>query len=310
LFTIGSVEIRGPVLLAPIAGYTDSPFRRVAVEHGAALTVTELISAEGIVRGGEKTAALARFSPSERPIALQIFGNDPSVMGEAAAAAEAVFSPDIIDINMGCPSARICSGGEGGGAALLRYPELIEKIASSVVKKVKIPVTAKIRTGWDHSSINCFDVQRILENCGISALFVHGRTRAQGFSGKADWNIIKELREKGTIPVIGNGDILSYNEAMERIAFSGCPAVMAGRGAIGNPWIFSAVTPSFEGIKARIVSHLDLMTDSFGQRGIILMRKHIVKYIHGFRNASKYRAGLLMSTTRDEIIEVLNSVEV
>jgi len=306
MIEIGKIKLQSPLVLAPIAGFTDSPFRRICVSHGCALTMTELISAEGIVRKNKKTMDLLKFTDMERPFAIQIFGRKPETLAEAAAVAESL-EPDLIDINMGCPARKVV--GSGNGSALLREPALVARIAEAVVKKTKIPVSAKIRTGWDESSLNYMDVVKALEDSGISFIIVHGRTRVQQYTGHADWNIIREIREKSSIPVIGNGDIDSYEKALEMMEFSGCPAVMIGRGAIGNPWIFSGRKPEMHEIIETIKLHLDLMLDEYGNRGIHMMRKHIVRYIHGIKNAARARSLIVKATGREEITDILDELE-
>ena len=292
-------------MLAPIAGFTDSPYRRIARRHGAGLVVTELVSAEGIVRMNRKTRDLLGFSDEERPIAVQIFGNGPDIMADAAAVVEEL-GPDMIDINMGCPARRVCAS--GSGAALLLDPNKIRAVTESIVKKVRIPVTAKIRIGWDVDTLTYRDTVRALEDAGVSLIFVHGRTRAQQYGGRADWNVIREIVEMTAVPIVGNGDIRSFTDAHERMAFSGCPAVMIGRGAIGNPWIFSGRTPTSAEVITQIKEHLDMMIDAYGDWGIMLMRKHFVRYIHAFRGAKKIRKEIVVSNDRDEIHEILDSL--
>ncbi len=303
MIDIGHVRSASRLMLAPIAGFADSPFRRIARRHGAGLVVTELISAEGIVRRNRKTMELAYFHEEERPIAIQIFGNNPEIMSEAAVVVESL-EPDMIDINMGCPARRICAS--GSGAALLLDPKKINTIASSIVKRVHIPVSAKIRLGWDHSSLSYSDTTRALEDAGVSMIFVHGRTRAQQYGGTADWNIIRDIASRARVPIVGNGDIHSYGDAVEKMEFSGCQAVMIGRGAIGNPWIFSGKQPSIEEVVDQIKGHLDLMIELHGDRGIMLMRKHFVHYIHAFHGARHIRKDLVMAIERDEIHRILD----
>lgn len=306
MIELGRIKLAGPLVLAPIAGFTDSPFRRICVSHGCGLTMTELISAEGIVRKNKKTMDLLKFSEGERPFAIQIFGRKPDTLAAAAEVVE-TLSPDLIDINMGCPARKVV--GSGNGSALLKDPALIAKIAGAVVKRTSLPVSAKIRIGWDESTLNYLDVVKALEDSGISLIIVHGRTRAQQYSGRADWNVIKEIREKSSVPVIGNGDIDSYGKALEMMEFSGCPAVMIGRGAIGNPWIFSGRTPEPAEIFDTVKLHLDLMLDEYGERGIHMMRKHIVRYIHSTKNAARARSAIVHAVSRDEIFDILNDLE-
>jgi len=305
MIKLGNISAAGKIMLAPVAGFTDSPFRRIARRHGAGLVVTELISAEGIVRANRKTMDLLAFREDERPVAIQIFGNNPAVMADAAAIVEGL-GPDMIDINMGCPARRICAS--GSGAALLLEPKKIRDIAEQMVKRVRLPVTAKIRIGWDQGSLNYPDIVKALEDAGVSMIFVHGRTRAQQYGGNADWNVIRDIAATSRLPIVGNGDIRSHEEALTRMEFSGCPAVMIGRGAIGNPWIFSGAAPAISEVTSAIKEHLDMMLDYYGDRGIILMRKHFVRYIHAFPGAKHIRRDLVVATERDEIHRILDSL--
>ena len=302
---IDYLNLKSPLLLAPIAGYTDSPFRKICIKHGCGLTMTELISAEGIIRNNKKTMELLSFTDEERPMAIQIFGKKPEVMAEAASVVT-LMKPDFIDINMGCPARKVC--GSGSGAFLLKDPDLIFRITESVVKSTSIPVTAKIRTGWDENSLNYMEVARALESAGASFITVHGRTRAQQYSGFADWNIIQEICSEVKVPVVGNGDIDSYEKAFEMMKFSGCAAVMIGRGAIGNPWIFSGIKPEIPEIISQVKEHLELMMEEYGGRGIHMMRKHIVKYINGIKNAAKARTLLVRAADKYEIFRILDTL--
>ncbi|MCX7678325.1 MAG: tRNA dihydrouridine synthase DusB [Spirochaetes bacterium] len=304
--SLGRLRIASPLVLAPMAGYTDSPFRRIARTHGAGFTVTELISAEGIVRGNAKTKKLLIFTESERPIGIQIFGNDVNVMETAAQIVE-TFLPDFIDINMGCCAPKVCN--VGMGAALLKDVTLLGKIAKKVVRAVHVPVSAKIRLGWDFTNLNYREVIHALEDSGVDFITVHGRTRSQMFSGKSDWNAISQIASFSKVPIIGNGDIASYAEAIARLKESNCAAVMIGRGAIGNPWIFSGKLPTFEERIKQIIHHIDLMISMYGEYGIILMRKHLVKYIHGFRGAALFRNQLLHAKERNEVIFLLQQMQ-
>ncbi|TAL39480.1 MAG: tRNA dihydrouridine synthase DusB [Spirochaetes bacterium] len=303
--TLGTLHLESPLLMAPIAGFTDSPFRRIVRRHGAGITYTELISAEGIVRGCRKTMELMHFSAEERPLGIQIFGMDADRMAQAA---ELVceLGPDLIDINMGCCAPKVCHS--GSGAALLRDLDLLGEIATAVVKRAHIPVSAKIRLGWDDDSRNYRETLRVLEGSGISFVTVHGRTRSQRYSGRADWEAIAEIRALASIPVIGNGDIVSHDQALHRLAESGCAAVMIGRGALGNPWIFSGRQPSMAERAAVIRAHIDLMVERFGNYGLILMRKHLVRYVHGVKNASRIRDTLVHLDTYADIIAVIDSL--
>ena len=305
MIQIGNLKINGNLVLAPMAGLTDSPYRCIAKKHGAVLTVTELISAEGIIRGNRKTADLLRFTDAERPIGIQLFGSNPSSMAEAAKRAEEL-SPDFIDINIGCSVRRVLRG--GSGAALLSEPALLGEIASGIVKSVRLPVSAKMRIGIDENKKNFAEIINILQDSGVSFISVHGRTRAQCFRGEADWEAIKEIKSMCRIPVIGNGDIKSHEEAILRLQSSGCDAVMIGRAAIGNPWIFGVQKPGSSEVVRQIIEHLDIMLDFYGEKGIILFRKHIVKYIRGMKESAKLRSVLVNATTKEEIVNQLGKI--
>jgi len=302
---LAGVELAGRMVCAPIAGYSDSPYRRIARAHGAAMVFTELVSAEGIVRGGKKTARLYEFRPDERPIGIQIFGGNPSVMGEAAARLEAA-DPDVIDINMGCCMLKVTN--TGSGANILRDPSRAHAIAAEVVRRAGRPVSAKIRIGWDFETINYREIVPALEEAGVAFITVHGRTRNQKYSGLADWDAIAEIASLARVPVIGNGDIVTHSGALERLHASGCAAVMIGRGAIGNPWIFSGRVPGLSETVALIRRHLDYMTEWYGDYGLVLARKHVAKYLHGFHGASMARSRLMRAESRPEVDAILDAL--
>jgi nifR3 family TIM-barrel protein len=295
----------GDLVLAPMAGITDSPFRRIARRCGAGFVFSELVSAEGILRKNRKALDLLAFTEEERPIGIQLFGKNPAALAEAAKLAEEL-GPDLIDINMGCCAPKVCSN--GSGAALLMDPALAGAIASEVVKSVSLPVSAKIRIGWDDRSKNYMEVIRRLEDAGLAFISVHGRTRSQKYSGSADWNIIEEIARSASVPVIGNGDICTHDAALERLRTSGCRAVMIGRGAMGNPWIFNGAAPSMQEVITMIRVHLELMTGRYGEYGTILMRKHLAKYIHGVRNAARVRSALMTAVGADEILSIIDTL--
>lgn len=305
MLMLDKIRIENPLMLAPMAGFTDSPFRRIARRHGAGLVVTELISSEGLVRGCKKTLGFLRFNEEERPIGIQIFGKSPEVMGRAASIVED-YKPDFIDINFGCPARKVYKN--GSGSALLSDIAKLEEIASTVVKSVRIPVTAKIRTGKNESNFTYRETVKALEYSGIKMIFVHGRTADQGYGGKSNWDIIQEISEFTSLPVIGNGDIETHEHALGMMKKSGCSGVMIGRGAVGNPWVFSGEKPVGKSLIDQIMEHLDLMIELYGERGIVLMRKHVVKYIRGFKNASMVRKDLLTSTDRSEIFKIINDL--
>jgi tRNA-dihydrouridine synthase B len=235
-FTIKSLVIQNPFILAPLAGYTDLPFRLLCRKYGASLCYTEMISCHGLVYNKKKTMQMTQTVPEERPVALQLFGADPVMMGEAAAIVSDL-NVDIIDINMGCPVKKVVK--KGAGAALMKNSSLAAEIIRQVCRKTSLPVTVKIRTGWNHETITAPEFAQMAEDCGASAIAVHGRTWNQGFGGEVDWSTIERVKKGVSIPIIGNGDITTYPEGLARLEMSGCDGVMIGRGALGNPWVFS-----------------------------------------------------------------------
>ncbi len=307
MFTFGSCTIKNELVLAPVAGYSDSPFRRIALKNGAGFVVTELISAMGIVRNNLKTVNLLKSADDEHPLGIQIFGSDPDLMAEAAGIVEG-HKPEFIDINMGCPATKVVKAGVGSGSALLREPEKAGAIAEAVIKRVSVPVTAKIRLGWDANELTYRDVVRRLEDSGITLIAVHGRTKAQGYSGEADWDAIEEIAAMTELPVVGNGDIENHAEAMQRLNQGGCTAVMIGRAAFGNPWIFSGHEPTVEERIATVKEQLRMNIEYYGDWGLMLMRKHMAKYFHGFRDASSIRKKLVTAPTVEAVHEILDSI--
>ena len=245
MFNIGKVKIKYPVLLAPMAGVTDMPFRTICKQMGASMMYTEFVSAEGIIRENTKTLDMIKFADFERPIGVQIFGDNPKVVGKSAKYIKDNFNPDIIDINFGCPVPKITK--KGAGSAALKNLSLMNDIALSVVENANgTPVTAKIRAGWDSNSIVAIEAGKILEKCGLKAMTLHGRTTKQGYSGSSDWNLIKKLKNEINIPVIGNGDVSSISDFKKIVEETGCDAVMIGRAALGNPWIFEEIKCHYE----------------------------------------------------------------
>lgn len=296
--TIGNVELTNPYILAPMAGVTDLPFRLLCREQGAGLLCMEMVSAKAIQYNNKNTKALLEIHPEEPPVSLQLFGSDPEVISEIAKQIEELpFS--ILDINMGCPVPKIVRNGEG--SALMKQPKLVYEIVSKTVKAIKKPVTVKIRKGFDDSCINAVEIAKIIEDAGASAVAVHGRTREQYYSGKADWDIIRQVKEAVSIPVIGNGDVVSGASAIAMQKETGCDGIMIGRGAQGNPWIFSELLaydrtgemparPTIEEIKEMIYRHARLQVKYKGEYlGIREMRKHVSWYTSGLPNSAKLR---------------------
>lgn len=296
---IGSVEINGKVALAPMAGVTDAAFRELCQSFGAAYTVTEMVSAKAVEYKDKKTAALADLSRDKRPIFLQIFGSEPDTMALAAERLTA-FSPDGIDINMGCPVPKIA--GNGAGSALMKTPSLCGEIVAAVKERVDVPVTVKIRTGWDKNSINAVEVAKYCEEAGAAAICVHGRTRDQMYQGSADWEMIRRVKEAVSVPVIGNGDVVGAQSACMMLEQTGCDLIMVGRGALGNPWVFREINAYLTescrilpppGIAERVVTirkHIGKMCEYKGESlGMREARKHVGWYIHGLRGAAELR---------------------
>ena len=310
---IGNVELRNNIILAPMAGITDLPFRLICEEYGAGLTCTEMISSKGLYYGDGKTKLLLNTKDEKRPVAAQIFGSDIDAMGYAAKFVSDFV--DIIDINMGCPAPKIVKNGDG--SKLLLDLNLVKNIATTVVKASKVPVTVKIRKGWDNNNIVAVEVAKILENAGISAITVHGRTRAEYYSGKADWNIIRKVKESVKIPVIGNGDITSKEEAIKVFEQTNVDGIMIGRASIGNPWIFEEIVNYLEGKEQRnvtkeekletIIKHIELAIEEKGEIVAIKeMRKHLAHYIRNTKDASIARQKINMINAKGELIDCLN----
>ncbi|MBM3422232.1 MAG: tRNA dihydrouridine synthase DusB [Chlorobi bacterium] len=315
---IGSIDIDRPVILAPMEDVTDQAFRQLCKRCGADIVYTEFISAEALRRGIEKTVRKLRVDAVERPVAVQIFGSTVESMIEAAAVAE-TYSPDFLDINFGCPTKKVA--GKGAGAALLREPDTMQAIAEAVVRRVGIPVTAKTRIGWDHDSINIVDVVHRLQDAGIQALAIHGRTRSDMYKGRADRGWIAEAKRHATIPVIANGDIWSADDALAMITETGADGIMIGRGSIGNPFIFSQVRHLMKtgthapppGFRERIhaaVEHLRLSVHFKGEKyGNLEMRRHYATYLKGLPKVSHVRNQLVREENWEHVVEILLAYE-
>jgi len=319
MLTIGHIKIKYPILLAPMAGVTDYPFRLLCKEQGAGIVYSEFVSAHGIIRENEKTLNMIRFTEFERPIGIQIFGDQPSVMAKAARFVYDQFNPDIIDINYGCPVPKITK--KGAGSAALRDLSLMSEITSAVVESVpNVAVTVKMRTGWNSDSIIIPEAGNLLEKSGVKAITLHPRTTKQGYSGSSDWSYIKDLKQAVTIPVIGNGDITSVDKMHEMIEQTECDGIMVGRASLGNPWIFNTLIASLKGdpippnpcIKEKIAMcrrHLELSLQTHGGRiGSNLMRKHFAWYLKGFSGAVALRKKLVTAPSVDEMRNILSDI--
>ena len=312
---IGNVEIDNNLVLAPMAGVTDLPFRVLCREQGCGLLYTEMVSAKAILYNNKNTESLLEVEPEENPISLQLFGSDPQIMADMAKRLEE--RPfDIFDVNMGCPVPKIVNNGEG--SALMKNPLLVGQIVEAMAKAVKKPVTVKIRKGFNDDMVNAPEIAHIVEESGGAAVAVHGRTREQFYSGKADWDIIRQVVERVHIPVIGNGDVNSAEDVLAMEEQTGCAGVMIGRGARGNPWIFSRINeyrrtgllpprPNVEEIKAMIKKHAALQLKYKGEYiGVREMRKHVAWYTSGLKNSSALRNAVNMTESMDELMKLID----
>ncbi len=315
-FKIGNVEISNQVCLAPMAGITNSVFRKIVKEFGCSLVFGEMISDKAIIYNNKKTKEMLYLTNEERPIAQQIFGNDKETLREAAKIIYKEMKPDIIDINMGCPVLKVAVKAQAG-AALLKNIDKIYKIVKEVVEAVPCPVTVKIRSGWDKDNINAVEVAKLCEKAGASAITVHSRTRSQGYSGKADWNVIKEVKENVSIPVIGNGDITSPQDAKKMLDETNCDAIMVGRAVLGNPWLIKQIVvylnenkilngPTFnERINMCIRHFNDLLIFKSEKEALLEIRSHIIWYLKGLPNAKEIRKQLFNVKNKEELIKIL-----
>ena len=312
--SFSNLQLKNNLILAPMAGITDLPYRLIMKEFGAGLVFTEMVSANGLIRDGVRTRELLRSAPEERPLGIQLFADSPDVLARAAA----MVSEDgeLIDVNMGCPVKKVVRS--GAGSALLQNPILIGKIVAAVRKATPLPLTIKIRSGWDQQTVNYLEIGRIAEEEGADGLVLHPRTRSQGFSGHSDWQHIRQLKEQSRIPVIGSGDIFSAADALDMLETTGCDGIMIGRGGYGNPWLFKEIAaalagdflpPPAEEERLRVArKHLDLYVDLFGNyKAVMDMRKHLCWYVRGLSGAAQFRQAINKTGNLDDMKDLLES---
>lgn len=316
---IGNIEIANKLVLAPMAGITDLPFRIICKEFGAGLVYTEMVSAKALWFGDKKTASLLQTGEHESPVAAQIFGSDPECMAFAAKKAAEISGADFIDINMGCPVGKIAKSGDGSG--LMRTPKLARRVIREAVKAAPVPVTIKMRKGWDESSVNAVEFAKMAEEEGVAAIAVHGRTRSQMYSGKADWNIIAEVKQSVGIPVIANGDIFEPEDAAAILTKTAADAAMVGRGVLGNPWLFSRAfalisgkepisPPTIEERCKVAIRQFEMAVELKGEKiGCLEARKHYAWYLKGVPNASEMRKRINHIETLEDIYRITDEIK-
>lgn len=312
---IGNVILDNKVFLSPMAGVTDLPFRLICKEQDCGMLYTEMINAKALCYDDQNTKKMLKIEEEEHPVAVQIFGSDPAFMAGAAEILNE-YPNEILDINMGCPAPKVIKNGDG--SALMKNPKLAEEVLKAVVNKSKKPVTLKIRKGWDDNSVNAVEIAKIAEASGISALAIHGRTREQYYSGKADWDIIAKIKESIDIPVIGNGDVFEVEDAINMINKTNCDAIMIGRGAQGNPWIFKRINhymqtgeilpgPTGDEKINTALRHLKLAVEEHGEYiAVREMRKHIAWYLKGLRGSARLRDEINKIESYEEVVNKLS----
>lgn len=316
-FYIGNVEIKNQVVLAPMAGISNTSYRKIIKEMGAGLIYAEMVSDKAVSYDNEKTLEMLKMDELERPIAQQIFGSDVASFVDAAKKIEKLMHPDIIDINMGCPVPKVALRSQAG-SALLKDINKIKEIVSAVVNAVNIPVTVKIRSGWDHEHINAVEVAKACEECGAKAIAIHARTRSQGYSGKADWNIIKEVKKAVSIPVIGNGDVTSKEDFSRMLKETNCDAVMIGRGCIGNPWLIKECVDFLESKDIKEITlkekidmmkrHLNLLIEDKNEKAAMLeIRSHLLYYFKSLPESKRMKNIICSVKTKEELFEILDN---